>query len=125
MDVWGWVLVYVVGLTVLQLLVYRYLLRDGGSLTQHLGTPSGDNDHEAPWSQGSTGPNRSVGGPADSDAEPDDAPPAMDAWPEDDAYVPPGPTRPDTTNGRRCPHCGAENETDEAFTHCWNCTRAL
>jgi ribosomal protein S14 len=136
MDVWGWIVVYAVGLTVLQLLVYRYLLNNGGSLTRRVGTPFGDGDRDAPLSNRSSGSNgsaRQPGSPSSGEVDPDGGSvpsSVLNSWSSDEAYVPRRPDRDDAAEStgpghRRCPYCGAENEPDETFALCWNCTREL
>ncbi|WP_136589611.1 DUF7577 domain-containing protein [Salinigranum halophilum] len=140
MDVWGWIAVYAVGLTLLQLLVYRYLLNSGGSLTRRVGTPFGDREGErdssSPWVEGSSGPAGDSGssppsshgdGTAGRDTP---SPRGIDAWPQESAGVRrASETRPTSeaapTDGRPCRHCGAVNETDTTFSRCWNCAREL
>jgi hypothetical protein len=130
MDVWGWIAVYAVGLTLLQLLVYRYLLNNGGSLSRRVGTPFSNGERETSWSNGSSGSSGRSGqsetprppqGPDGGGTRPSASNPRPGERPVRDT---PGPA-PDGTDGRRCPHCGAANESDETFTHCWNCTREL
>ncbi|MFC4406671.1 DUF7577 domain-containing protein [Haloarchaeobius iranensis] len=31
----------------------------------------------------------------------------------------------ETTDSRRCPHCGASNEPDSRYRYCRNCTKSL
>ena len=144
MDVWGWIAVYAIGLTLLQLLVYRYLLNSSSSLTRRVGTPFGDGDANSDhngdrsWSNGSRGSGQSES--ARSSRPPDATPEGrqhananvpvdrrpVDAWPAaDSTNAPDGPDAPDGPAGRTCRHCGATNESDEAFSHCWNCARQL
>ena len=132
MDAWGWIAVYAVGLTVLQLLVYRYLVQNGGSLTRRVGTPFGDTS-VSNRSSGASGQS-SRRGRGSPDPNQNRTPPgALDAWPREDDG---GPQRGDRTraneppsadheDGRACPHCGAMNEADETFSLCWNCARDL
>jgi hypothetical protein len=130
MDVWGWIAVYAVGLTLLQLLVYRYLLNSRRSMTRRVGTPFGDGeaDGNRPWSNGSSG---STERPASSrpservrrgESRPNTNAPPVDAWPAAEQSAA---TAPDGSVGRPCDHCGAVNEADETFDHCWNCARPL
>jgi hypothetical protein len=134
MDVWGWIAVYAVGLTLLQLLVYRYLLNSNSSLTRRVGTPFGDRDGDGdrPWSNGSrgSGPPESTRSPRPPDSSHDDRQNAnaptdrrpVDAWPAADTAN--APDAPDGS-GRTCRNCGATNESDETFSHCWNCAHQL
>lgn len=132
MDVWGWIAVYAVGLTLLQLLVYRYLLNNGGSLSRRVGTPFSNGERETSWSNGSSGSSGSSGQSdvPGSSRGPDGVgtrAPTSDTRTVDEmpATEPTSRLAPDGTEGRSCPHCGAANESDETFTHCWNCTREL
>lgn len=99
MDVWGWIVVYALGLTVVQLLVYRYLTTDNQPF-ERVGTSTANVD-------GRTERRRSTE-PRRLDAS------APDAW-----------ERTTEGAGRLCPYCGAENEVEAAYTRCWNCTRHL
>ncbi len=133
MDVWGWIAVYAVGLTLLQLLVYRYLLNNGGSLRRRVGTPfgEGDGDREASWMDGSSSPpgdSESTRSPEDDETAGREVPSSrgFDTWANERAHVAPEPpSRPAETDGRPCQHCGAVNEADPTFTRCWNCTHEL
>jgi ribosomal protein S14 len=131
MDVWGWIVVYAVGLTLLQLLVYRYLLNNGGSVTRRVGTPFGENDRDTSWSSSSgsnpsqsNGPSSRTGEDADGGTVPARS---LDAWPRSDQHDRHAASEPARTSAgsRRCRHCGVENESDETFTLCWNCAREL
>lgn len=134
MDVWGWIAVYAVGLTLLQLLVYRYLLNSGRSLTQRVGSPFGDeSDRDTSWVDGSSNPT-SNSNSSRSSGDHDhrggrDSPPSvrgLETWPQAPASVThPSSTDPSATDGRPCRHCGVVNELDTTFTRCWNCTREL
>jgi hypothetical protein len=127
MDVWGWIAVYAVGLTLLQLLVYRYLMNSGGSLTRRVGTPfgDGDGDRETSWVDGSPRSSGDDDGTAGRDRP---SSRGLDAWPTERARASTDPqSRPQQTEteGRPCRHCGAVNEADATFTRCWNCAREL
>lgn len=88
---WIWLLALVVGLTVLQLLVYRQLRRKSDQ------APPAGRDRERSLRPG--------GQPAfEADAR--------------ETTTPSG-------ERRRCPHCGAENEADPAYTYCATCLRRL
>lgn len=132
MDVWGWIAVYAIGLTLLQLLIYRYLLNSGRSLTRRVGSPFGDRegDGESSWMDGSSSPtsNPNSSGDHDGSGGRDSSPSArgIDTWPQASASVPqPSRTDPSVADGRPCRHCGAVNESDTTFTRCWNCTQEL
>ena len=124
MDIWGWIVVYAIALTVLQLLVYRYLSnRGGGTLADGSGMFGRDSDAErldyADRSlvndSSSTGPQTDRRSELGTHPEPGNrygAPVRQDG---PDADV----------EGRRCPHCAAVNEPDTTFSLCWNCTQRL
>jgi hypothetical protein len=121
------------------LLIYRYLLNNHGSVTRRVGTPFGDSDGEGdvawsnrtPDSRGASRPDGSSS--ADGDGEngsvPSSSPPGRSpgrSLPSlEDGRGSLGAGDSDASGNRRCPHCGAENEADEAFTLCWNCAREL
>ncbi|MFC7202892.1 hypothetical protein ACFQJC_05155 [Haloferax namakaokahaiae] len=92
MDTWGWIVVYALGLTLLQLLVYRYLVTSGE-------------------------PTMGEGVGRDSDRTERYGHPEL-AVPFDDRTG----VRRTPTGERICPHCGTENEPDPTFDLCWNCT---
>jgi hypothetical protein len=136
-EVWTWIVVYAIGLALLQVLVYRYLWQRGGS-------PAG----EAPrrWHDGASGRQRTEsrpggvgrsGGETRPDAgrsTPDESPDGVVdggvAATRSESASPPEPDlavdrlASDST-GRICSDCGAENEPDETFSHCWNCASRL
>ncbi|MUV56624.1 hypothetical protein SAMN04487947_3048 [Halogeometricum rufum] len=107
MDPWGWIVVYAIGLTVLQLLVYRYLLNNGDE-TGYDGV-FGDSEDRP---DGTVAQGTERGGLART--------PRLAASPNSPA------DRPDSrSDGRYCPHCGTENEPDRTFDRCWNCANRL
>ena len=94
---------FAVGLTALQLLLYRYLVGRGDVPGEARGLMSDGDDANrttpsAEWSNdfrhGTLG------------AQVDRTPQGSDA-------------------GRRCPRCGAENEAEQAYSRCWNCARRI
>lgn len=103
MEVWGWVLAYVLAFTLLQLLVYRYLRQREG--TNVLGT--------------------TASGKQDPNEEPGSEEPPIDheeygTWGEQAT----GPVV--TDDGTvLCPRCGTENEHDPAFRYCHECISPL
>ncbi|KAB1193095.1 MULTISPECIES: DUF7577 domain-containing protein [Haloferax] len=97
MDVWGWIVIYALGLTLLQLLVYRYLV-NGGEPTMSDGTGR------------------------DADRMDRYVHPEIAASFDDRSRMG---VRTTPTGERICPECGAENEADTTFDLCWNCTRRL
>ncbi|RDZ64136.1 hypothetical protein C5B90_13650 [Haloferax sp. Atlit-12N] len=97
MDVWGWIVVYALGLTLLQLLVYRYLV-NGGEPTMGEGS-SRDSARTDRYAHPEIAASFDDGSQAGVQTTP--------------------------TGERICPNCGVENEADTAFDLCWNCTRRL
>lgn len=83
MDVWAWVIAYIVGFALLQLLVLRYL-RDDRAAADRGGSGS---EHQTV------------------------------------ARVESAPATADTSAGRRCEHCGADNESE--YRYCGNCAAPL
>lgn len=108
MDAWGWIVVYAIGLTVLQLIVYRYLL-GGDDGVQYETTFGGDGDDAA------KGDSRVRTAPRGHDAVG-----VSLLQPVESAD-----RTSDRPNARLCPRCGVENEPDRAFDRCWNCVGRL
>lgn len=105
MDAWGWIAVYAIGLTVLQLVVYRYLLDDDEGV-QYEGRFGGDGDDAESRARTAPRGRDSVGVPRLQ---------ATESWDRE----------PESAGGRVCPRCGVENEPDRTFDRCWNCTSRL
>ena len=103
MEAWGWIIVFAVGLTALQLLLYRYLV-GGGDVPGEARGLVGDGDDT----------NRTT--------------PSAE-WSNDfrhgtfGTHVDRG--QRESGDGRRCPRCGAENEAEQAYSRCWNCARRI
>jgi hypothetical protein len=106
MDAWGWIVVYAIGLTVLQLLVYRYLLSDREDVRYE---PAFGESDETATPDSSTRATRRARDPVGPPRRPTDA--------RGRGGRPP--------DARLCPHCGAENEPDRTFDRCWNCAERL
>lgn len=106
MEVWGWVVLYVLLFTLLQLLLYRYLRDEDRSLLQ------------------------SAPGRLDASGFDDLAGDRFDEY-TDDRFEGDDHDRSDGTESglderddhRRCPHCGSPN--DRAYTFCRNCVNPL
>ncbi|ADQ66084.1 hypothetical protein C499_10164 [Halogeometricum borinquense DSM 11551] len=107
MEAWGWIVVYAIGLTILQLLVYRYLLNNGGEVGYDGVVGDSDDRPDGPVAHG--GERGSIG-----------RSPRLVASPNAPANE-----RDDQSTGRYCPHCGSENEPDHTFDRCWNCANRL
>ena len=107
MELWGWLIGYVVLFALLHLVLYYvYVRSDDGDNT---GSPSfADPDRAS--SRTSPGPDRYPRA-VDDIGDPDD--------PEGDYDL--------EFDGEtiRCPHCGVRNEADQTFTYCWNCISML
>ena len=101
MEVWGWIIVFAVGLTALQLLLYRYLLGPGNvsAETRRLVGDGEDSNRTTPNAEWSNDLSHPIGRQVDRAGD----------W----------------NDGRRCPHCGTENETEAAYSRCWNCARRI
>ncbi|MFD1563295.1 hypothetical protein ACFR99_07025 [Haloarchaeobius amylolyticus] len=106
MELWGWLIGYVALFALLHLLLYYlYVRRDDGENER---TPSfADPNHTS----------------LRSSSSPDRYPRATDEVGDVDR---------DYDHDRefdgetiRCPHCGAPNEADQAFTYCWHCVSGL
>jgi hypothetical protein len=128
MDIWGWLAVYVVGLTLLQLLLYRYV-RDGegGVANDYLderpaeGTDRGGRHGGTARRSGTPDRPRDQRGRHERPRNDRTDPPAGNGF---DARTVRATPRDD---GRRvCPHCGTENHDPEgAFRYCQRCVRPL
>ena len=110
MDVWGWIAVYAVGLALVQVLLYRYLLNRSDSTAEGQGLFVGDpEEFEYDRVRG-----HALAGDRGRER--------LELLPHDErrrlSGVAPG-------EGRPCPRCGAENEPDDTFTRCWNCAGPL
>ena len=102
MEAWGWIVVFVVGLTALQLLLYRYLAGGGNVPGEARGLMSNGDDS-----------NRTTPNPERSG----DFRTATLGRRVDRGR--------DAGDGRQCPQCGAENEAEQAYSRCWNCARRI
>lgn len=100
MDVWVWIVLYVLVFALFQLLVYRYFHDDDGASVSN---PSGDPSQ--------------FGRPQDGHRLPRSAERTADDGQSDDSGSDDG------ASVRRCPHCGTEN--DRSFTYCRNCVSPL
>ncbi|SEH16459.1 hypothetical protein SAMN04487967_2640 [Natronorubrum sediminis] len=107
MELWGWLIGYVVLFTLLHLLLYYVYVK--GDSDERAGSPSfADPNRTSPHR--SSGPDRYPRRADDLD-DPDDLEEECDL--EFDGET------------MRCPHCGARNEADQTFTFCWNCISML
>jgi hypothetical protein len=99
MEPWGWILVYLVGFTLFQLLLVRYFSDD-----RSLGGVSLESNEASPPQSGDRG--RSVGDPGRPVGEDGD-----DGGGEAGAV--------------HCPRCGAANADEQPFTYCRKCLAQL
>ena len=112
MNLWGWVLVYVVGFSLLQVLIYRYLSdreergtnAQSGECATARTTPRGEQ-----WA--------GEGHPTGGEPSPETDPYASKETEETDARS--------TPRSRHCPRCGTLNGADGTYTYCKNCIRPL
>lgn len=107
MELWGWLIGYVVLFALLHLLLYFVYVR--GDDSDSASSPSLADPNRAS-SRRSPGPDRY---PAASDGIDDPDELETDHELEFDGET------------MRCPHCGARNEADQTFTFCWNCISTL
>lgn len=103
MDWLAWIVLYAVALVVFQVLVYRYLWT-----------------HDEPFERTTpaTRPNNDSDGVDDAgrrDRVQMDASAGM--WVDTQSV--------DVASEGSCPYCGEENESEQAYTFCWNCTGRL
>lgn len=97
MNVWGWIVLYVVLFSVLQLLIYRYLRSDDDAPLLRSTPPGAD---------------QSVSDDVRNDY-------VLDELAEDE----PTTDASDSTDVRHCPHCGTTNGS--GYTYCRECIEPL
>ena len=110
MELWGWLIGYVVLFALLHLLLYYVYVRRS-------------DDSDRPQTPSLADPNRaSSQSPRGPDPEPDHYPRAPDDVGDYDE-----PDERTDLEGEtiRCPHCGATNAADQTFTYCWRCISTL
>lgn len=97
MELWAWLVGYVALFAGLHLLLYyAYLRRDDERVgPQSFAEPDQLHSHPAPESERYARTNEEPGASLDYD------------------------------DGTRCPHCGAVNISDPAYTYCWRCIATL
>lgn len=104
MELWGWLIGYVVLFALLHLLLYYIYVRREDS--EGLQSPSiTDPSRTRPYSPPGPDYSRASDGTAD--------PEEREEEPEFDGEI------------IRCPHCGVRNNADQTYTYCWNCTSIL
>ncbi|ELY41094.1 DUF7577 domain-containing protein [Natronorubrum tibetense] len=114
MELWGWLIGYVVLFTLLHLLLYYVYAKgedseNAGAPSEGTGSPSfADPDRASPHS--SPGPDRYPNAADDVD-DPEEFEERQDLEFDGETI--------------QCPHCGARNEADQTFTYCWNCISTL
>ncbi|MFP8952882.1 hypothetical protein ACLI4Z_07920 [Natrialbaceae archaeon A-arb3/5] len=105
MELWGWLIGYVVLFALLHLVLYYvYIRRNDGD---NASSPSFA-DPDRPSSRAPRGPDRFPPSSEDSDS--------VDTS-----------SRERDIDGKtvRCPHCGARNSADQTYTYCWRCVTTL
>ena len=100
MEVWGWIAVSAVSLTLLQLLLYRYFT-DGERTPRESRGFIGDDGRDPDVDRRDTGVFDPFTGRSDARGLTGDG------------------------TARLCPNCGAENDAEKTFKRCWNCTGLL
>ena len=101
MELWGWLIGYVVLFALLHLVLYYVYVRRNDEGVQT--SPFGDRNYS-----GSSSPSH------------------VDRYPERSDDGRPDRPRPDIEGDAvRCAHCGVDNEPDQTFTYCWNCITPL
>lgn len=106
MEIWGWLIGYVILFALLHLVLYYFYAQrsdDNGSPRRSV---TDRNGAKAP-SRYSSSPDSHPGRADDFENEPE----ATGLESE--------------TETVRCPHCGTRNEADRTFTYCWNCVSTL
>ncbi|SIS12009.1 DUF7577 domain-containing protein [Natronorubrum thiooxidans] len=107
MELWGWLIGYVVLFALLHLLLYYVYVR--GEDGDNARSPSfADPDRVRPHTP--TGPDHYPRSSDDVD-DPEDLEDDRDLEFDEETI--------------RCPHCGVRNEADQTFTYCWNCISSL
>ncbi|MEF8782532.1 MAG: hypothetical protein V5A39_08880 [Haloarculaceae archaeon] len=101
MEPWVWLVVYLVGFALLQVILYRYVRDEESSSEQPAGSP-GDRH----------------GARADAGRE-------HRAESATEAGLGSGPDVPGDVDGVRCKHCGALNEQGATFRYCRECTQPI
>ncbi|MDQ2050618.1 hypothetical protein RBH26_08970 [Natronolimnohabitans sp. A-GB9] len=107
MELWGWLIGYVVLFALLHLVLYYVYVR--GDDSESAGSPSFADPNRAS-SRTAPGPERYPRAPDDVD-DPEALEEDHDVEFDDETI--------------RCPHCGVRNEADQTFTYCWNCISTL
>jgi hypothetical protein len=121
MDLWGWVIAYIVGFSLLQVLIHRYLgdedESDAGSdvTIERTGSP---HEHARPESGSSPAATERQSTPTDPLST---AAAATNRIARSDRGL--RSERADHTN--RCPRCGTLNTADVSITYCRECVMPL
>lgn len=111
MNLWGWVIAYVVGFSLLQVLIYRYLRGRGDT-----GTSSSSSEHSFERTAPPREHRGAEGGVTVGEQSHRSEPLYTVGEPS---------TRTPSPSGRHCPRCGTLNELDSTFTYCRECVRPL
>ncbi|ELZ01697.1 hypothetical protein C482_06582 [Natrialba chahannaoensis JCM 10990] len=107
MELWGWLIGYVVLFALLHLLLYYvYVRREDSDGT---GSPSFADPNRASSRSSGTTDRYPTSGEKRGGHDP---PPVEDDHEVDGESI-------------RCRHCGAENAADKTYTYCWNCVTTL
>ncbi|RQG90497.1 DUF7577 domain-containing protein [Natrarchaeobius chitinivorans] len=105
MELWGWLIGYVVLFALLHLVLYYvYARREDGESSSSPSFADPDRGRTYPRSGTDRYPR-----PPDGTDDVED--------PEEDHEI--------DGESVRCPHCGAHNAADQTFTYCWRCVSTL
>ncbi|PSQ24758.1 hypothetical protein BRD01_03235 [Halobacteriales archaeon QS_8_65_32] len=119
MELWGWVVAYVVGFSLLQVLIYRYL-RDRDDAGTNATSGERSLERTAPPREH---PNTDRGPAVGESSHGIDSPDAPGNADRGDGHR--DRVRAASTSGRHCPRCGTLNDVDPGFTYCRECVRPL
>ena len=109
MELWGWLVGYVILFALFHLVLYYvYIRRESDDRSP---SPSFADGNRASVRYSSS-PDRYPRSPEDVDADPDVEADTDVSLEFDGETI-------------RCPHCGVHNEADQTFTYCWNCISTL
>ncbi|ELY53402.1 DUF7577 domain-containing protein [Natronolimnohabitans innermongolicus] len=108
MELWGWLIGYVVLFALLHLVLYYVYVR--GEDGENAGSPSLADPNRA---SSRTTPGADRYPRAADDVDPEEIENDHDHDLES------------AEETMRCPHCGVRNEADQTFTYCWNCVSSL
>lgn len=98
METWGWIIVYLVGFALFQLLLFRYFADDSSVNGASFGSSEASAPRTVDRAQPIQEPGRQVAGERDDDEDED---------------------------GVHCRQCGAFNDDEQTYTYCRECLAQL